>query len=100
MTTPIPAEAARLMLRAELESASRKYPRQRLFLIDRVDTSGEILHPYAAKEGQDGWIILVYLPFPRTFSALPERDFIRLRSATEKDLKERRDRLTTTGSES
>lgn len=95
----IPAEAALLMLRAELESASRKYPRQRLLLIDRVDTSGEILHPYAAEEGQDGWIILVYLPFPQTFSTLPERDFIHLRSAKEKDLKERRDRITASGSE-
>ena len=33
----IPADAARLMLRAELASASRKYPRRRLLLIDRVD---------------------------------------------------------------
>ena len=96
----IPAEAALLMLRAELESASRKYPRQRLLLIDRVDTSGEILHPYAAEEGQDGWIILVYLPFPQTFSTLPDRDFIHLRSAKEKDLKERRDRITASSSES
>ncbi|PNS09765.1 hypothetical protein [Solilutibacter silvestris] len=96
----IPADAARLMLRAELESASRKYPRRRLLLIDRVDTSGEILHPYAAEEGADGWIILVYLPFSRTFSALPERDFVRLRAATEEDLKERRGRLTASGSES
>ena len=89
----IPEEAARLMLRAELESASRKYPRRRLLLIDRVDTSGEILHPYAAEEGEDGWMILVYLPFPQTFSAMPERDFVRLQAATEDHLKERHDRL-------
>lgn len=50
----IPAEAARLMLRAELETASRKYPRQRLLLINRVDTAGEILHPYAANNQRVG----------------------------------------------
>lgn len=86
----IPAEAIRLMLRAELESVSLKYPRRRLFLIDRVDTTGETLHPYAAEEGDNGWIILVYMPFPQTFSTLPELDFIRLRAATLEDLKKRR----------
>lgn len=95
----IPAEAVRLMLRAELETASRRYPRQRLLQIDRVDTAGEILHPYAAEEGQDGWIILVYLPFPKTFNALPERDFVHLPAATKVNLKERRDRLTASNSE-
>jgi hypothetical protein len=95
----IPAEAARLMIGAELESASRKYPRRRLLLIDRVDNSGEIMHPYAAEEGPDGWIIRVYLLFPQTFIALQERDFIRLRAATEQDMKERRFRHTASRSE-
>lgn len=94
----IPAEAARHMLRAELESASRKYPRRRLLLIDRVDTSGEILHPYAAEEGDDGWIILVYMPFPQTYNTLPELDFIRLRAAKLEDFKKRRGHLSREGS--
>lgn len=96
----IPADAARLMLRAELASASRKYPRRRLLLIDRVDAKGEILHPYTAEEGGDGWIILVYLPFPQTFSALPEQDFIHLQTATQENLTERRNRLRVSGSDS
>ena len=87
------------MLRAELESAARKYPRRRLLLIDRVDASGEILHPYAAEEAGDGWNIVVYLPFAQGFSALPERDFIHLQTASKENLTERLDRLRAIASE-
>ncbi len=46
----IPAEAARLMLRAELERASSKYPRQRLLLIDRWTTVAKSFTPTQPRE--------------------------------------------------
>lgn len=88
-----PQEVIKKMFDASFLDGAQSYPREGLLRIDRVDASGEILHPYAAEEGADGWNILVYLVFPQTFSALPEREFVRLRAATEEDLKRRRDCL-------
>lgn len=84
-----PNEVVSTIIQAEIESASSRYPYRRLFRFDRVDTAGEILHPFAAEPAAEGWRIRVYLPFAEEFHSLPEADFIRLRPATEADLRQR-----------
>lgn len=39
------------------------------------------------------------MPFPKTFNALPERDFVNLPAATKVDLKEGHDRFTASSTE-
>lgn len=80
-----PSDVVAIMVKARAASASCRYAHSGLFRTDRVDVAGEILHLYAAEPGGDGWIIQVYLPFLREFSALPEVEFIQLRPATETD---------------
>lgn len=71
------------------------YPYPDLFRFDRVLDNGEILHPYSAKQDEDGdtWNIRVFLLFPRIFIEIPEPEFIRLPIATEEDLQRRKDAL-------
>jgi len=83
-------EAISRMMRARLLEDAHHYPHPRLLRIDRVDATGEILHPYAAEPVHDGWRILTYAPFGEVFSALPEADFIRLRPATYNDYEAQR----------
>ena len=86
-----PHEAVMIMMQREFREASLRYPRPRLLRIDRVDTAGEILHPYAAEPSNEaGWRILLYAPFTEAFSALPEEGFVRLRPATSQDLEARK----------
>lgn len=80
-----PHEVVSEMTTARFSEASRTYPCQRLFRIDRVDQNGEILHPFAAERDGSEWRIRVYLPFVSSFHAMPENDFVRLRIATEVD---------------
>lgn len=84
-----PNEVIAIILKAEIESVSRRYPHRRLFRFDRVDATGEILHPFDAEPVAGGWHIRVYLPFAEEFHSLPEADFSRLRPATETDLRQR-----------
>ena len=68
-------------------------PAEERMLIDRIDATGELLHPYAAQPISCGWLILLYAPFTDTFSALPEQDFVRLKPATRRDLETRNETL-------
>ena len=72
--------------------ADPRYPYPRLLRIDRVDATGEILHPYAVEPvpDGDGWRILVYAPFIEAFSTLPEAEFVRLRTAGREDFEARK----------
>lgn len=81
-----PASAASTMMRAGLSEESNRYPRSLLFRIDRVDSNGEILHPFAANRIGDTWNIQVYLPFTQQYEWVLESDFIRMRPSTEADL--------------
>ncbi|CZV09937.1 hypothetical protein K1J23_04010 [Enterobacter hormaechei] len=71
-------------------SEQQTYPNERLFRIDRVGEDGEIHHPYAAREIDDEWQILVYLPFTQAFTDFSEAAFIRMRVATEQDFWQRK----------
>ncbi|BAV97908.1 hypothetical protein [Lysobacter enzymogenes] len=84
-----PNQAVSTMLRTHLLEEACAYPRPRLLRIDRIDATGELLHPYAALPISYGWRILLYAPFTDTFSELPEQDFVRLRPATRRDLETR-----------
>lgn len=79
------------MSRTWLSEDSRRYPRRGLLKIDRVDRTGEILHPFAAA-WSNGWQIQVYLPFTEEFGQMPEGDFIQFKPATGADLRRRRRR--------
>lgn len=81
-----PHEAVTEMMDARLSDASRTYPHQRLFRIDRVGEDGELLHPFAAERDGSQWRIRVYLPFAQSFLSISEIDFVRLQLATETDL--------------
>jgi hypothetical protein len=85
-----PHEVLKRMTEARFHEGAHRYPQPRLFRIDRVDAAGEILHPYAAEPTPDGWCILLYAPFTKTFSALPEGDFVRLKPATLRDFEARK----------
>jgi len=67
----------------------QRYARPRLLRVDRVDSTGEILHPYAAKHSPAGWDILLFAPFSQQFSSLPETAFVQLRPSTPEDLDRR-----------
>lgn len=85
-----PYEAVKTMMESELREDARCYPRPRLLRIDRVDPTGEILHPYAAEPTADGWQILTYAPFTKTFNTTLENDFVRMKPATSRDFEVRR----------
>lgn len=84
-----PHEAVMTMMEAEFSDDSRRYPQPGLFRIDRVDVTGEILHPYAAESTPEGWCILLYAPYTQGFSTLPECVFVSLRAATSLDFEVR-----------
>ncbi|AVA38297.1 MULTISPECIES: hypothetical protein [Cupriavidus] len=67
------------------------YPRKGLLRLDRVTAIGEILHPYAARQLQDGWIIQLYVPFTQEWAEMPEREFIALSVAVAADVRSRAD---------
>lgn len=52
------------------------YPHKALFRIDRIDSHGEVYHPYAARKDNNQWVILVYLPVIEEFKVVRETDFI------------------------
>ncbi|MCF7221613.1 hypothetical protein [Marilutibacter chinensis] len=90
-----PHGAIETMMADRRSRRSRPYPRSGLLRIDRVDSDGEILHPFAADAAEDSWQIRVYLPFCQQFGAVPEAEFIQLRPATEADLRRRAARAKT-----
>ncbi|EEF25050.1 conserved hypothetical protein [Ricinus communis] len=69
------------------------YPNQRVLRFDRVRGDGEILHPYSGTQSADGkWLVRIFLLFPRTYTEMPELEFIALPVATEHDMKIRSSR--------
>ena len=80
------------LMNVRVMAATRDYPRRRLLRFDRLDASGEVLHPYGAEPGKDGWQVLVYLPYTGQFTTLPEDAFVRLQAATRDDLRRRSQR--------
>lgn len=78
------------MMKAKHLDASFRYPRRRLLRTDRVDETGEILHPYAAEPAGENWQILLYEPFTQDFRTLSESDFVQLRPATLQDFEARK----------
>lgn len=86
-----PAEVMKNFMRHFSEKSA--YPNGRLFRVDRVGEDGEIYHPYAAREINDEWRILVYLTFTQAFADFSEATFIRMRVATEQDYRQRKNNI-------
>ncbi|RDJ98106.1 hypothetical protein [Paraburkholderia lacunae] len=77
------------MMRARFEEPGAPYPHKGVLRFDRCTPDGEILHPYASSKDGARWIVRLYLPFQRTSSDMPERDFIALPIATAADVRAR-----------
>ena len=73
-----PSDVMTTMMHARFSADTRAYPRMRLLRSDRLDTSGNQLHPYAVTRDGDRWIILTYLPYSGEFQQIAESDFILL----------------------
>ena len=86
-----PHTAVITMCKATLTSDSQSYPRRQILRFDRVNTTGKILHPYAAERRGEEWYILTYEVFTSKFEAVTESEFIRLHHATEQDLQKCRE---------
>ena len=86
-----PGEAVHRM--TEVRFKNPAYPRREMFRFDRVRADGEILHPYAAREVAEEWMINFYLPFTQNWGEIPEEQFIALPIATPIDIKRRADQL-------
>jgi hypothetical protein len=81
-----PHEAVMEMMKARMADVEYRYPHTGVLRFDRRTLEGEILHPYQARKGGDQWIVLLYLPFEKTFSEMSERKFIGLPIATAADI--------------
>ncbi|RZF24486.1 hypothetical protein EVC45_38390 [Paraburkholderia sp. UYCP14C] len=89
-----PNDVVNHMMRARFEGADAPYPHKGVLRFDRRTLDGEILHPYAGRKDGSQWRVRLYLPFPRSYSEMPERDFIALPIATAADIRARADRQT------
>lgn len=58
-----------------------------LLRFDRCRADGELLHPFATREDDGTRVVDVYLPFCRTFDAMPVDAFIALPRATPQDVR-------------
>lgn len=76
-----PLEVVKTMIKARHSADTRGYPRSGLLRIDRQDTRGNRLHPYAVVRDGDQWLILTYLPYSGEFQKIAESDFVHLRQA-------------------
>lgn len=83
-----PHEDVMRMLEARRRPADR-YPHKGVLRFDRRREDGEILHPYAGRKDGDAWVVLLYLPFLRTWAEMPEREFIALPVAIAVDVRAR-----------
>lgn len=83
-------EVAQTLMDNRVFGQTRAYLRKELLRFDRVNDSGEVLHPYGAEPAGDyAWLVLLYLPYTEQFTAMPESEFVRLRPATKDDLRRR-----------
>jgi len=81
-----PGEHVMKMMKARLVDAEHRYPNTAALRFDRCTLEGEILHPYYGRKDGDQWIVLIYLPFKKIFSEMPEREFIALPIAKAADI--------------
>lgn len=86
-----PDEAVWKMMEERLQC--NNYPHKALFRIDRIDSHGEVYHPYAARKDNNQWVILVYLPFIEEFKVVKELDFIDFNMVTEASILKRKNRI-------
>lgn len=85
-----PQAVMQRLMDSRVMGETRSYPRKELLRIDRVDATGEILHPYGAEPAGDSeWQVLLYQPYTEQFTAMPESEFVRLRPAMKDDLRKR-----------
>ncbi|CAE6843144.1 hypothetical protein R69746_07014 [Paraburkholderia aspalathi] len=77
----------------EVHRKNLAYPRKRMFRFDRVRADGEIVHPYAARDVAEGWVLSFYLPLTQNWGEMPEMQFIELSIATPIDIKHRADQV-------
>ena len=82
-------DVSRMFKEKWAHETAAKYPHEGLLRFDRVKENGELLHPYAARQSGDSWVICLYLPFLHEYAEIPEIDFLRLPIATKIDLKKR-----------
>jgi len=68
---------------------AHRYPHPGVLRFDRRRADGEILHPYAGRREAQAWIVELYLPFLKTYEAMPEQDFIALPRASAHDVRTR-----------
>lgn len=84
-----PGDAVWTMVEASCSEEARAYPNQGVLRFDRLRMDGEILHPYAARKDDRGWLIRLYLPFCSTYGEMPEEEFIALPAASKRDVLDR-----------
>jgi hypothetical protein len=77
-------------IETELDKLDPHYSRKGVLRFDRVRTDGEILHPYAGKQGEGNkWTILALELFNRQYTEIDELEFIALPRAEESHLRAR-----------
>jgi len=84
-----PGDVINKMMKARLEAAKHPPLRKGVLRFDRLTLKGEILHPYSVRKDDEGWMVLVYLPFRHEFSEMLEQEFIALPIANAADIKAR-----------
>lgn len=81
-----PGDAVWTMIEASGSEEARAYPNPGLLRFDRLRVDGEILHPFAARKDERGWLIRLYLPFAATYGEMPEEEFVALPIASKRDV--------------
>lgn len=84
-----PLDAVERMMKARYETSEPRYPHVGVLRLDRRRNDGEILHPYAARQEHEAWVVQLYLPFLQTFAEMVEEDFIALPITTAADVRAR-----------
>lgn len=74
-----------------MKEKDRNYPRQKLLKRDRVSSEGHILHPYSAIKREEVWFVKTFELFARTYSEMPENEFVQLPFSNEEAMKKRKD---------
>lgn len=80
---------ARIKALSQQMSAKHLYPNKSVLRLDRMDSNGEIYHPYAADMDGDHWNVLTYRPFLQDFKEMPESEFVLMTVASKEDVKKR-----------
>ena len=62
-------------------------------VIASVESLGLIDQVECAERTPEGWSILLYAPFAKAFSALPENELVRMRPAKPSDFEARKQRV-------